>query len=198
MNTCRPSSSSSSFLPYLCSLFAVSLLLASCEVTVDIGGPAPGQDLYGQLDLVTTDTFYRENRYLMINESAYPTALSDTDVINVFVDDGAAYSYSQIDPETEGTQVELPVGATIIREVLRDGELTKLTAMIKGPPGYFPEGGDYFYAVTSVDGSEILLDDAGNPLAGRLAVCGSCHAGRPQDDFLFGVVQAQQTFHSDQ
>lgn len=182
-------------LPHFLLYILPALVLSSCELGVEVGEAPTARDMFGQLDLATSNQSYRESRYAMINASAYPTELSDTDVINVFVNESAASTYSQVHPESEGTGVRLPLGATIIREVLRDGQLTKLTAMIKGPPGYFPEGGDYFYAVTSVDGSQILLDDQGAPLAGRLESCGTCHAARMQDDFLFGVVESEQSFH---
>jgi hypothetical protein len=148
--------------------------------------------MIGQLQVATANQAYRDDLFAQINGRAYPTDLSDTDQINVFVNEAAASAYATILPQQTGSQVDLPEGSTIVREVLRDGEVTKLTAMIKGPPGYFPEGGDYFYAVTSTDGSQILSDEEGSELAGPILVCGSCHAGRASDGFLFGVVESAQ------
>ena len=78
----------------------------------------------------------------------------------------------------------------VVREVLSAGQTSKLTVMVKGPPGYFPAGGDFFYGVTTADGMQWLPDDAGLLQRGPVAVCGECHAKRAQDAFLFGVPAA--------
>jgi len=58
--------------------------------------------------------------------------------------------------------------------------------MYKGPAGYNPDLGDYWFGVTDVRGVP-LTDDQGRQRVGRMTECYSCHADRAEDDDLFGV-----------
>jgi hypothetical protein len=106
-------------------------------------------------------------------------------LIDLWVSEEAVSDFLQIRPSIEGSGVELPPGSVILRDVIEFGVRTKVTIMAKQQAGYFPEGGDFWYGVASVNG-EILSDDTG-PLRGRLAQCGGCHAQRAQDGYLFGI-----------
>jgi hypothetical protein len=62
--------------------------------------------------------------------------------------------------------------------------------MAKGPAGYNPAIGDWFWAVTDLNGTPIV--EEGAPRAGRLADCYGCHVPRETDDYLFGVPAADR------
>ena len=130
---------------------------------------------------------YLQPSFTRINREPYPTDLSTTDLIDVYVSKNGAVDYWQVDPASTVAIEPLSQSSVIVRVVLdRDWTPKKLTFMIKGPPGYFPGNGDYYYAVTELDGS-ISLDDSGLPMAGQLRECAQCHAERSATDFLFGV-----------
>ena len=77
-------------------------------------------------------------------------------------------------------------GTVIVREVLdARGQITKLTVMAKGPPGYDPSLGDWWFAVTDPRG--VPLTENGVVQLGRMNQCHNCHLDRGRDDFLFGV-----------
>jgi hypothetical protein len=132
---------------------------------------------------------YREG-FRRVNSAPFTTQLGSGSLIDVWVSARAAGEYSKVLLDGAGSNVSLPVGTVIVREVLDENrEIKTLTLMIKNEPGYYPGGGDYWYGVADPDGT-IRSDDAGNLLMGRLETCGSCHAARPNDDFLFGVPSA--------
>jgi hypothetical protein len=57
--------------------------------------------------------------------------------------------------------------------------------MVKGPAGFSPELGDWWFAVTDAEGVP-MQTDAGT-LTGPLVACSTCHLPRDADDYLFGV-----------
>lgn len=101
---------------------------------------------------------------------------------------GAA-DYRRIHPERTGANVTLLPGTMIVREVLdANRQVTKLTVMAKGPYGYDPTLGDWWFAVTDTGGTPLV--ENGVPMVGRLTQCHGCHLDRTHDDFLFGVPAA--------
>lgn len=167
-----------------CVSLAWLFLLPGCVTTLDtdtVGTPermARSAVASGQ---------YRGPEFTLVNRTAYPTELTPGDLINVYVSRAGAQQYTRVDPNSTGSAITMYDGFVIVREVLTQNSVSKLTIMVKGPPGYFPGGGDYFYAVTSADGLQYLPDDSGAPQVGAIQVCGDCHAQRANDDFLFGV-----------
>lgn len=94
--------------------------------------------------------------------------------------------YNKIHPSAVGSHAQLPVGAVIVREVFgSDGKVAKLTVMGKGPAGYDPRLGDWWFAVTDPNGRPLV--ENGHTQEGQLTACHSCHNARAQDDFLFGA-----------
>jgi hypothetical protein len=78
-----------------------------------------------------------------------------------------------------------------VRQVLEpDGGVAKLTLMVKGPPGYNPDLGDWWFGETDPSGTP-LTSDAG-VLMGRLSQCYSCHLTRNDDGYLFGVPSSDR------
>lgn len=137
--------------------------------------------------LLSTAVHYRDTAaFLQINDVPYASALGGGAIINLYISAPAFASFAIVEPDAVGTGITLPEGALIVREVLDEaGNVQKLTLMAKGPAGYNPELGDYWFAVTELDGTPVVED--GVTLVGRLQGCYGCHDGRAGDDFLFGV-----------
>ncbi|MCE9578129.1 MAG: hypothetical protein K8W52_33695 [Deltaproteobacteria bacterium] len=151
--------------------------LAAC----DVGETWDQQNLD---ELVGHDGFTR------INPRPFASALGAPGV-NIDIDPASASAYRLIDPDVVGSNAHLPSGAMIVRSVLdANGVVTKLTMMVKGPPGYDPTLGDWWFGETDPDGVPIM--ENGVPLIGALEECHQCHLDRATDDFLFGVRAADR------
>lgn len=160
-------------------LILATLFFSACTLE-----PVDPEALDGEQPSVETP--YR-NGFRRVNRAPFTSQVGGGALVDVWVSAHAANEYAQVLLDGEGSGVTLPVGTVIVREVLDDyGEVATLTLMIKSEPGYYPEGGDYWYGVADPDGI-IRDDESGNPLMGKLDACGSCHASRPNDDFLFGI-----------
>ena len=149
-------------------------------------GP-PGFVAMDDQSLLSTALRYRDSAaFVQVNDTPYASALGGEAIINLYISAHAFTAYAAIDPETSDTGVILPDGAIIVREVTdAAGNVTKLTLMAKGPAGYNPDLGDYWFAVTEADGTPVV--ENGATRVGRLEDCYSCHIPRAGDDFLFGV-----------
>lgn len=163
----------------------LSINTAGCDVGV-LSITAP-EAFDSDIQSIAQGQQYLQPSFVRVNRDPYPTDLDATDLIDVYISGNDAAAFWQVDPESDDPAQGLAESAVIVRVVM-DAQWTpeKLTFMVKGPPGYFPEGGDYYYAVTELDGT-IAMSDAGKPMAGALEACGSCHARRASSDFLFGV-----------
>jgi hypothetical protein len=116
----------------------------------------------------------------------YPSSAAQGAWIDEWVSAGAFAEYSKIRPDATGSHAELAPGTTIVRAVVdANGVPTELTLMVKGPAGYNAALGDWWFGVTTPDGTP-ASDDAG-VMTGRLAGCYTCHLPRSGDDYLFGV-----------
>ena len=125
--------------------------------------------------------------FVRLNDAPYPTALGTGADINVYVSTNGYVPYATITPDTSGSNVVVPEGTLIVREVLEpSGAIKTLTLLYKGPKGYNPELGDFWFGVTDSAGKPVL-DTAGAPKTGRLSECFSCHIPRATDGYLFGV-----------
>lgn len=134
---------------------------------------------------------HNSDSFVKINAEPYPTTLNTTQNIELYVDAENAESYSQIDPDNSGSFQELKEGAFIVREVWEEGRLVKYTVMVKREPGYFPDTGDFYYAVFDAVGNVEQTDD-GELKAGALDACAVCHIPRADDGYLFGVPLYEQ------
>lgn len=120
----------------------------------------------------------REEGFTMVNESPYPSEVSDQ-FINVFVSNFALGEYLDTTPNDSMSEGMLPRGAFIVRELIdENGEVASITALYRGPEGYNPIANDHWYAVSRSDGTMET---------GPLVSCSGCHAGREDADYLFGV-----------
>lgn len=127
---------------------------------------------------------YRSEEYVKVNKGKpYPTVLSSSDTIDVYVNAENYSEFAPIDPDISASFLEVSPGTTIIREVWsNENKMKKFTGMIKMERGYFPEGGDFAYLVLKADGTITK--------GGKLNDCAECHITRPNDGFLFGVKKA--------
>jgi hypothetical protein len=114
--------------------------------------------------------------------------------IDQWVSANGAIEYEKISPDVNGSNAAVPPGTMIVRAVLNGaGQTQKLTLMLKGPAGYNPDLGDWWFGETDAAGNA-LTGDAG-VLTGKLSACYSCHLTRKNDDFLFGVTAAARSAH---
>jgi len=128
-------------------------------------------------------------QFTPVNVAPYESDIAAGLKINVWVTSSDFTAYTKIDPDVTGSGVVMPAGLTIVREVLgADGNVAKLTLMTKGPPGYNPDLGDFWFAVAKPDGTP--LEENGMRQAGKLTQCFGCHTPRANDGYLFGVPAA--------
>lgn len=160
---------------------ALALAAASCTGCV-VGVGSTDSD--PQLDAMVLASVHQYRSATKINVQPLSSLLGPFDV-NYFVA-GDVSDFLRVHPEQSGSKVRLEPGTVIVREVLGEsGQAAKLTVMAKGPAGFDPTLGDWWFGVTDVDG--IPLEENGALLIGRLQQCHECHRERTQDDFLFGV-----------
>ena len=136
---------------------------------------------------VIRDFKYRGKGFSRVNLRPFPSTVSPSKSVALWVSQGGYDAFSEIDPDASGSNAELPVGTVIVREVLSKGELDTITVMVKLPKGAFPLGGDFWYAATDPDGTIRMDKEDGSPQAGLLQDCGTCHLRRNDDAFVFGA-----------
>lgn len=134
---------------------------------------------------------YLTQEYKKINQSPYQSDVATDKFIEVYVSSEGADDFATIDPDTRGIGSEVDTGTAIIREMWTPSEnaLQQFTAMVKMEAGYYPEGGDFAYAVIDIDGEVIR--------GGKLEDCAVCHTLRSSDGFLFGVPELEKTAAED-
>jgi len=162
---------------------------------IDTGGalPTTGADAAvtapDDFDLEMMQIATRYKSFSKIDNTAYASSLGVGN-INLYVW-GDSKDYKLVSPETTGSGITMVVGSVIVREVLdSSGAVDKLTLMAKGPAGYDPTLGDWWFGVLDASGTPAVTD--GRIQLGRLGDCHSCHIPRETDDYLFGVPQADQ------
>ncbi len=155
-------------------------------VTGDDGGAAPSEvDAVAALASIA-DGGYRGAAFTHATRTPYASAVATGSFVDEWVTSASYAEYSKVSPDAGDSGVVLPVGSTVVRAVVdANDDVIKLTVMLKGPAGYNPALGDWWFAETDPWGTP-LSDDAGT-LVGRLSGCYGCHVPRGGDDFLFGV-----------
>ena len=167
-------------------LIAAVFLLAApglgCIAPID----APQEVEINEAAILAAVASYRDpGTFDHVSGMAYPSALGSSN-IELYASRTVTVPYADIMPEASGSQAMIPEGGIIVREVLdATGAAQRLTVMAKGPAGYNPEIGDWYWAVTDLQGTPIV--ESGVPRSGRLADCYGCHLPRASDDYLFGV-----------
>jgi hypothetical protein len=163
-------------------------------VTVSQG---PTVDAGGIFDSVKNGAYLTGPQFKQVSK-VYASA-KDPVYIAEWVSANAFDLYSRISPEDGGVPIDdnLPVGTIIIRAMYgsvdagtpdNPGPLDKLTLMSKGPPGYDPDLGDWWFSVTDPNANPIDYPD-GAPQDGQMSECHSCHQLERglDNDFLFGA-----------
>lgn len=174
------------------------LLVSACTMPITNGAPAetgsasdPAPDAGAALtptafDLQTMEKVmqYKTRGFQQVNRISYASTLGAFE-INVYVA-GDAATYWRIHPETDAsTPLTLNVGTVIVREVLdAQGAVSSITAIAKGPPGFDPTLGDWWFAKADPSGTPSQI--------GAVTACHSCHVPRAADDYLFGVPKTDQ------
>ncbi len=121
-----------------------------------------------------------------VTKEPYPSAAAAGSMVLEWVSTSSLAIYELISPEVTGSNAVAPEGTTIVRAVLdEDGGIGKLTLMFKGPKGYNPALGDWWFGVTDPNGTPIEED--GGAEVGLLTGCFTCHVPRANDGYLFGV-----------
>jgi hypothetical protein len=140
-----------------------------------------GGDTFDEEALVAAlPSFHESGEFIPVSSAMYPSVL-DSGNVEVYVSAGAAAEFGKITPDRERSGVLVPEGTYVIREVFDTaGAPVRLTAMVKGPPGYSPAVGDWWFAVATADGVEVSR-------SGLVVECYSCHQARASDSYLFGV-----------
>lgn len=161
------------------------------------GGQPNEQDADARLEALARAVVVNKSHlgtgFKKINSISYASALNSQQLIDVYVSAFGADNYNLVAPEKSDSNAQLPEETVIVREVKNlDGEFEKYTVMVKGPVGYFPNGGDFYYGVFDAEGN-VINDAGGQAQSGALAVCGSCHLPRSGDGFLYGVPAEYKT-----
>jgi len=111
---------------------------------------------------------------------AEETSETHADAASVFVwgSPEAAELYRSINPDDPTQALSFARGTTFVKEHFDEaGDLAGVTIMYKGPEGYDPEHGDWFWA--RVRGIEVTH-------AGRVDWCSDCHDAAHNTDFVVG------------
>jgi hypothetical protein len=155
----------------------------------DAGAPSdPGA---GVLASIVGGAYATSTTFTHAARAPYPSSAAQGASIDSWVSADAWPVYATISPDVAGSGAKLPAGTTIVRAVLgASGAVTKLTLMAKGPPGYNPALGDWWFGETDATGAP--LDDDAGALTGRVIACYSCHLARATDDYVFGVPAADR------
>ena len=156
-------------------------------------GPANGFDQSMLLRAIQNKAYVTSPAFSKVSET-YASAVTANTWVTEWVSFQALSAYAGISPDAGPTRATaaMPVGTIIVRAVQNAaGDVTKLTVMCKGPSGFNPELGDWWFGVTDPNGNP-LTDDAGIQELGKLTACYGCHIPHEDEDFLFGVPSAAQ------
>jgi hypothetical protein len=160
-----------------------AVILAACLSDMPSSSPtteATALDESAIRAAVANGAYRYSPQFAPVSRGAYASTVAAGARINVWVSSSELAAYGKIDPNVSGSQAGLATGGMIIREVLAsDGTVAKLTLMVKGPAGYNPELGDFWFGVTEPDGTP--LEENGATLTGKLTQCLGCHIPRATD-----------------
>ncbi len=100
--------------------------------------------------------------------------------VQVYADADVANQYAQLDPDNPSAMT-FPPGSLLVKEGLDTaGNPDGYFAMYKAPPGYDPQGNDWYWLYVDVAGEVGVSGKAGN--------CSGCHTTDAEmSDGVFGV-----------
>ncbi|HTQ44742.1 MAG TPA: cytochrome P460 family protein [Polyangiaceae bacterium] len=151
------------------------------------GSAASGEvDTGAVLEALNGWAFSTSSTFTHATKAAYASKAAPGAWVQEWVSSDAYAAYSSISPDASGSGVVLPAGTTIVRAVYdAQAQPTEVTVMVKGPSGYNPDLGDWWFGLADANG--VFDTNDGGAMMGRLTQCYSCHQPRSADDFLFGV-----------
>jgi hypothetical protein len=153
--------------------FYVTLLIA-----VAVGGIAVSADpVPGRCDDDYEMTFEGWREWTQVTPKPVVSEGHSNNWVGIFVDELAKNTYLS-------AGAPYPECAKIVKPIYDDSEgksVRKLTIMVKMPPGYDSENGDWWYASYDATGAFVRKQ-------GRLGECISCHKQAIETDFLFSKV----------
>ena len=156
--------------------------------------PTAEMDDGPSLAAIANNLYKTSPAFTKVTSAPYASSATAGAWIDVWVSTQAYAAYAAIRPDMLDSRVELPAGAMIVREVMNaQNQVTKLTLMIKGPSGYNPSLGDWWFGVTDPNGAPLSTD--GGMETGRIEACFSCHIPRKDDGYLFGVEMSARAPH---
>lgn len=107
------------------------------------------------------------------------------DTVVVWVPPAFAAEYRAVDPDDPDASAAFAPGTLFVKEHLdAEGAPAGMTIMYKGPAGYDPDSGDWWWAQAELDGT---LNDAG-----AVGYCIACHSPRAGADWVFGIAADEQ------
>lgn len=114
-----------------------------------------------------------------VNAMPEPGTHGDAATINYFAAAENVQLFLTIDPERTDQSVGFIEGSMFLKEHFDTaGDVIGFTVMYKGPPGYNPDGGDWFWA--RVNGGEVTHE-------GQVGFCVDCHVMVESTDYVYGV-----------
>lgn len=179
-------------------IVAVALVAptAACLPAMDFGGGGNSDggavtiDEARILASVANGAYRHDPRFAAVSRQSYASAAAAARV-NVWVTAADWGDYTRIAPDKSGSGASLAPGAIVVREVLDgSGAVAKVTLMAKGPAGYNPTVGDFWFGVTTPDGTPMVA--GGVMQMGKVQSCFGCHVGRASDGYLFGVPESDR------
>jgi len=103
------------------------------------------------------------------------------------------------DEEYDPEYKTYPVGSVMLKENYltnegRPGKPTTLTLMIKRKPGFYPQGGDWEYIETDINGKIIIKGNGGDTAVKKR--CASCHINIADRDYIFSTFLTEPALHA--
>jgi hypothetical protein len=173
-------------------LVLLPLLTGCLNQVVPIHSQAESVPSDSMVQQILATQSYKGPDFVRVNKDPYKSGIVEADpvFVNVYVTAGDAPEYEAEDPGVKKTNMTVPAGMVVVREVQDSGGTTqKLTVMVRHEDGWFPNGGDFLYGVTDLQGHPIP-DSSGTAQWGQLSACTPCHLGREGDAWVFGVPAA--------
>ena len=174
---------------------ALAAPTVACLPAMDFGAGNPDAgavaiDEQRILASVANGAYRHDPMFAAVSRQSYSSAIAPTN-INVWVTAADYAAYTRIAPDKSGSGASLQPGAIIVREVLDgSGAVAKVTLMAKGPAGYNPMVGDFWFGVTTPDGTPMVSN--GVTQMGKVQSCFGCHTPRASDGYLFGVPESDR------
>jgi hypothetical protein len=131
------------------------------STTADSTGDTDNTPTVDEQEIIDMTLIYEQ--YEKINTDSLPSQHGIPDTVNVWVPSSAAETFRSL---SDGTVFD--EGTIIVKEHLdADGAFISATVMYKGPAGYAPDAGDWWFGLVNPDGS---ASPTGQP-----DLCIGCH-----------------------